>query len=43
MGWALWNFHGSFGILDSGRDDVQYELFDGHQLDRKMLTLLQRY
>ena len=43
MGWALWNFRGSFGILDSGRDDVQYESFHGHQLDRKMLTLLQRY
>ena len=24
-GWALWNFRGSFGILDSGRTDVQYE------------------
>ena len=43
MGWALWNFRGSFGILDSARDDIQYESFHGHQLDRKMLTLLQRY
>jgi aryl-phospho-beta-D-glucosidase BglC (GH1 family) len=42
-GWALWNFRGSFGILDSQRDDVQYEQFQGHQLDRKMLDLLQRY
>lgn len=42
-GWALWNFRGSFGILDSQRDDVQYEEFHGHQLDRKMLDLLQRY
>lgn len=42
-GWALWNFRGTFGILDSGRKDVQYEEFHGHQLDRKMLNLLQRY
>ena len=42
-GWALWNFRGSFGILDSGRKDVGYEAFEGHQLDRKFLDLLQRY
>jgi hypothetical protein len=42
-GWALWNFRGSFGILDSQREDVPYEEFQGHQLDRKMLELLQRY
>ena len=42
-GWALWNLRGSFGILDSGRQDVQYEEFHGHKLDRKMLELLQRY
>ncbi len=42
-GWALWNFRGSFGIFDSGRKDVTYETFDGHQLDRKYLELLQRY
>ncbi len=43
LGWALWNFRGSFGILDSGRKDVRYEPFHGHQLDRQMLELLQRY
>lgn len=43
MGWALWNFRGSFGIMDSGRADVQYEDFHGHKLDRKMLDLLQKY
>ncbi len=42
-GWALWNFRGSFGVLDSQRQDVQYEEYQGHQLDRKMLDLLQRY
>jgi aryl-phospho-beta-D-glucosidase BglC (GH1 family) len=43
FGWALWNFRGSFGILDSGRKDVVYEDWHGHKLDRQMLTLLQQY
>lgn len=43
FGWALWNFRGNFGIIDSGRTDVTYEDWHGHQLDRAMLTLLQRY
>ncbi|MBT3380623.1 MAG: cellulase family glycosylhydrolase [Lentisphaerae bacterium] len=42
-GWALWNFRGSFGILDSGREDVEYESYQGHKLDRKMLDILLRY
>jgi hypothetical protein len=42
-GWALWNFRGANGILDSDRADVQYEDFEGHKLDRKFLDLLQRY
>jgi len=40
-GWALWNLRGSFGVLDSGRSDVQYEDFRGSKLDRKMLAVLQ--
>jgi aryl-phospho-beta-D-glucosidase BglC (GH1 family) len=40
MGWALWRLRGSFGLLDSGRKDVNYENYKGHQLDRKMLELL---
>jgi hypothetical protein len=43
FGWALWNFRGSFGILDSGRADVSYQDWHGHKLDREMLTLLQEY
>jgi hypothetical protein len=43
FGWALWNFRGSFGILDSGRTDIQYEDWHGHKLDREMLNLLQQY
>lgn len=42
-GWALWNFRGSFGPLDSGRSDVTYEDFHGHKLDRAMMNLLQKY
>lgn len=42
-GWAMWNFRGPFGVLDSGRTDVKYEDFEGHKLDRKLLDLLQRY
>lgn len=38
-GWALWNLRGSFGIIDSARQDVVYEGFDGHDLDRAMLEL----
>ncbi len=37
--WSMWNFRGSFGILDSGREDVEYEEFEGHELDRAMLEL----
>lgn len=43
LGWALWNFKGSFGVLDSGRKDVAYEDYHGHKLDRKMLDLLLKY
>lgn len=42
-GWALWNFTGDFGPLDSRREDVVYETWEGHQLDRKMLEVLQRH
>ena len=41
-GWgnALWNLRGNFGVLDSGRKDVNYEDSKGHKIDRKMLELL---
>jgi endoglucanase len=42
-GWALWNFRGSFGLLDSGRKDVQYEDFQGRKLDRRLLDLLREF
>ena len=43
IGYALWNFRGAFGVLDSGRGDVEYEDFHGHKLDRKMLELLRGF
>ncbi|HUQ96344.1 MAG TPA: cellulase family glycosylhydrolase [Chitinophagaceae bacterium] len=43
IGFALWEFIGDFGILNSGRTDVAYEDWNGYKLDRKLLTLLQRY
>jgi endoglucanase len=42
-GWAMWNFRGSFGILDSNRQDITYEDWRGHKLDRKMLELIQAF
>jgi endoglucanase len=43
IGYALWNFRGDFGILDSGRADVNYSDWYGHKLDSKLLDLLKRY
>jgi len=40
IGLALWNFRGSFGIIDSGRKEVRYEDFHGRKLDHKLLNLL---
>jgi aryl-phospho-beta-D-glucosidase BglC (GH1 family) len=42
IGFALWEFRGDFGILDSGRADVQYQDWYGHKLDRKLLDLLRK-
>ena len=43
FGYALWNFRGSFGVLDSGRADIKYEDWHGHRLDRQLLLTLQKY
>jgi endoglucanase len=43
IGYALWNFRGSFGVLDSGRQDVDYEDWHGHSLDRELLELLTEF
>ena len=43
IGYALWNFRGAFGIMDSDRADVSYENYRSHKLDRSMLNILQKY
>ncbi|MBV4357152.1 glycoside hydrolase family 5 protein [Pinibacter aurantiacus] len=43
IGFAIWNFIGDFGILNSGRSDVTYEDWHGYKLDRKFLELLQKH
>jgi endoglucanase len=43
IGYALWNFRGDFGIMDSRRADVNYTDWYGHKLDSKMLEMLQKY
>ncbi|HKK43856.1 MAG TPA: hypothetical protein VJ963_15680, partial [Bacteroidales bacterium] len=43
IGFALWNFRGDFGILDSGRTDVEYTDWYGHKLDSELLALLKKH
>ena len=43
MSYALWDFRGSFGIIDSNRAGVEYEDYQGYELDREYLELLQKY
>jgi len=42
IGFALWEFIGDFGILNSGRTDVAYEDWHGYKLDQKLLNLIQK-
>jgi len=41
-GWALWNFRGPFGVVDTERPGTKFEDWQGHKLDRPLLTLLQK-
>jgi hypothetical protein len=34
-GWALWNFRGPFGVLDTQRAGTKFEDWHGHQLRKK--------
>lgn len=43
IGFGLWEFSGTFGILNSGRTDIEYEDWYGEKLDRKLLQLLMKY
>ena len=39
-GWSLWNFVGSFGIVDHGREGARMEQVDGFLVDRDLLEIL---
>ena len=41
-GWAIWDYDGPFGFVDSGRLDAEYIEIDGRKIDRKMLELLRQ-
>lgn len=43
IGFAVWNFIGDFGVLNSRRGDVDYEDWHGHKLDKKFLDLMMKY
>lgn len=43
IGYALWNFRGDFGLLDSRREDVEYQDWHGHKLDGQLLQLLKKH
>lgn len=42
-GWALWNFRGPFGVVDTERPGTKFEDWQGHKLDRPLLSLLQKH
>lgn len=42
IGFALWEFIGDFGILNSGRADVDYLNWHGYKLDKKLLELIRK-
>jgi endoglucanase len=39
-GWALWNFRGRSGILDTKRPGAHFKEWHGHQLDVTLLNIL---
>jgi aryl-phospho-beta-D-glucosidase BglC (GH1 family) len=43
IGFAVWEFSGDFGVLNSGRTDVAYEDWHGQKLDRKFLEVLMKH
>lgn len=43
IGFALWEFRGAFGVLNSRRADIAYEDWHGQKLDRALLELLREF
>lgn len=42
-GYSLWNFKGSFGIVEHGRPGTVYDSYRGFNVDRELLNLLKKY
>ncbi len=44
VGWAQWDFHGPFGIINTGREEFHSQtLPNGDRLDRELLDLIRDY
>ena len=41
-GWAIWDYDGPFGFVDSDRPDAEYIEVNGRKIDKKMLELLRQ-
>ncbi len=39
-GYCLWNFRGSFGVVEHGRPGTKYEEYKGFKVDRALLDIL---
>ena len=39
-GYALWQFNGSYGVVDHGKPGGKYEVIDGFNVDRALLEML---
>lgn len=39
-GFGLWNFEGTFGIVEHGRPGARYEMVDGYRIDVDLLAIL---
>lgn len=40
FGYALWNFKGTYGVVEHGKPGAKYEWVDGFQVDRPLLEAL---
>ncbi|MCF8224788.1 MAG: glycoside hydrolase family 5 protein [Bacteroidales bacterium] len=40
LGWAMWNFRGSFGVAENNRRDTEFTEVDGLMMDEEMLKIL---
>ncbi|NLW21041.1 MAG: cellulase family glycosylhydrolase [Clostridiales bacterium] len=40
FGYALWNFKGTYGVVEHNKPGAKYELIDGFQVDRALLEAL---